>query len=63
MLAVLNSKTQDVCKVHPIADNEGPEGSRGIAILFLEPRRYVVVGGQCHAPAALLPERDPVAIV
>ena len=30
-------------------------GSRGIAVLFLQPRRWMVVDGQRHAPAALLP--------
>ena len=28
-------------------------GSEDIALLFLYPRMYVVVGGQRHAPAAL----------
>jgi hypothetical protein len=28
-------------------------GSRDIALLFLEPRCYIGVGGQCYAPAAL----------
>ena len=31
--------------------------SRGIALLFLEPRRQIGVGGQRHAPADLLPEK------
>ena len=30
-------------------------GSRCIALLFLQPRRYMGVGGQRHAPAALPP--------
>ena len=30
-------------------------GSRGIALLFLQPLRYMGVGGQRHAPAALPP--------
>ena len=38
-------------------------GSRGIALLFLQPWRYMGVGGQCHAPAALPPGKDLVAIV
>jgi hypothetical protein len=38
-------------------------GSRGIALLFLYPWRYMGVSGQCYAPAALPPERDPVPIV
>jgi hypothetical protein len=36
--------------------------SRGIVLLFLSPRRYMGVGGR-HAPAALLPGKDPVPIV
>ena len=42
-------------KVHPITGNESPEGSRRTALLFLQPRRSVGVGGKRHAPAALLP--------
>jgi hypothetical protein len=38
-------------------------GSRGIALLFLYPRRYMGVDGQCHAPAALPPGEDPVSVV
>jgi len=29
--------------------------SRGIALLFLQPQRYMSVGGQRHAPVALPP--------
>jgi len=31
-------------------------GSRGIALLFLEPGRYMGTGGHRHAPAVLPPE-------
>jgi hypothetical protein len=31
------------------------KGSRGIVLFFLQPRRYMSVGGQRHAPAALHP--------
>jgi len=31
--------------------------SKGIALLFLEPRRWMGVDGQRHAPAALPPEK------
>ena len=33
--------------------------SRCIALLFLQPRRYIRVGGQRHAPAALPPRERP----
>ena len=32
-------------------------GSRCIAVLFLQPWRWMGVGGQLHAPAALPPEK------
>ena len=38
-------------------------GSRSIALLFLQPRLYMGVGGQRHAPPALPPWKDPVPIV
>ena len=38
-------------------------GNRRIALLFLQPRRLMGVGGQRHAPAALPPRKDPVPIV
>ena len=36
---------------------------RGRAVLLLSPGCYMGVGGQRHAPAALLPGRDPVPTV
>jgi hypothetical protein len=33
-------------------------GSRSIALLFIEPQRYMGVGGQRHVPAALPPGRE-----
>ena len=38
-------------------------GSRDISLLFLQPRRYMGVGGLRHAPAALPPGKDTVPIV
>jgi len=37
--------------------------SRGIAVLFLLPLRYMLVGGKRHAPTALPPETDPIPTV
>ena len=42
-------------KVLPITGHESPEGSRGIALLFLDLGTQMGVGGQHHAPAALPP--------
>jgi len=42
-------------KVHPRTSHEGPEGSRCIALLFLQLRRYMGVGSQRLIPAALPP--------
>jgi len=44
-------------KVHPRTGHEGPEGggSRCVALLFLHSRRWMGLGGQRHAPAALPP--------
>ena len=36
---------------------------RSTAVVFLYPRRWIVVGGELHAPVTLPPERDPVPIV
>jgi len=40
-------------KIHPITGHEGPEGNRGIALLFLQPRRWMEVDDIRHTPAAL----------
>jgi hypothetical protein len=41
-----------------MAGHEGSKGrSGGIAVLFLQPRRYIGVGVQRHAPAALPPRK------
>jgi hypothetical protein len=37
--------------------------STDIALLFLEPRHYMGVGSQPHAPAAYTPGKEPVPIV
>jgi hypothetical protein len=37
--------------------------SRDIALPFLQPRLYIEVEGQGHAPVALSPEKDTVAIL
>ena len=37
--------------------------NRGIALFFLYPRRYMVVGGQRNAPAALLPGKTRYPLV
>ena len=50
-------------KFTPEQATKAQRESRGIALLFLSPRRYIEVGGQCHIPAALLPWKDPVHIV
>ena len=49
-------------KVLPKQATKAQSVSRGIALLFLQPRRLDGVGGQHHAPAAL-PPVDPVPIV
>jgi len=47
-------------KIYPRTDHEGPEGSRGIAILFLPLTSTLDgVGGQGHAPADLPPVKRP----
>jgi len=34
-------------------------GSKGLALLFFEPRRYISIGHQSHVPAVLTPgKRD-----
>jgi hypothetical protein len=38
---------------------KGQKGSRGIALLFPQPRRQMGVGGKRHAPAALSPRSRP----
>ena len=53
------------CKVNVSLEQatKAQRGSRCIALLFLKPRRYMRVGGQRHAPAALPPGKDPVPTV
>ena len=38
-------------------------GSRYITLLFLQPRRYMGVGGQRQRPRRFIPGKDPVPIV
>jgi len=45
------------CKVQPIAGHEGTEREQIIALLFLQPRRYLGVDGQRQTPAALTPRK------
>jgi hypothetical protein len=40
-------------KIRPITGHEGPEENRGIALLFLKPRRWMGVDDIRHTPAAL----------
>jgi len=40
-------------KIQPITDHQGPEGNRGIALLFLQPWRWMGVDDIRHTPAAL----------
>jgi hypothetical protein len=42
-------------KIHPRTGHENPEGNRCTALLFLQTRRQMGVGGQRHAPADLPP--------
>ena len=42
----------------PYIGHVGPEGSRYIALLFLQPRRWMGVGGQREASAALPPGKN-----
>ena len=44
-----------VSNVHTVTCYEGPEGVRGLALLFLQPRRLIRVDGQRHALVALPP--------
>jgi hypothetical protein len=49
-------------KGHPRTDQEGPEGSRSIALTFSQPRRWM--GWMVNAtPRPLYPRQDPVTIV
>ena len=48
-----------VSNVHTITCHEGPERGRGVALLFLQPRRLIRVDGQRHALAALPPDKRP----
>jgi hypothetical protein len=43
----------------PITGYEGTTGGRSIALLFLQPRPYMVMGGQRHAQADLQPLNRP----
>ena len=43
--------------VHSRTGHKGPEGSSGLALLFLKPRLYREVVGQRHALAILPPEK------
>ena len=45
-------------KVLPRTRHEGPEGSRGIALVFLLPWHQMRVGGQLHAQAAFTPGKE-----
>ena len=38
---------------------QAQRGSRGIALLFPQPQRWMGLGGQRHAPAAFPPEKTP----
>ena len=53
------TQSKDQGQIHPSRGHEGPGGSRGTALLFLLPPHKVEVGGQCHAPATLLPGKIP----
>jgi hypothetical protein len=48
-----------VSNVHTITCHEGPEGGRGVALLFLQPRRLIRVDGQSHVLVALPPVKRP----
>jgi len=49
------------CKVRSRTGHKGPEVCvcKGIALLFLQPRRWMGMGGQRHTPAALPPGKRP----
>jgi len=58
---VNNNKGKGKGKVHPITGHEGPEGSRGIAILFNLVARWG--GWSTPRPGLFTPGKDPVLIV
>ena len=53
LLEQIEGKGKGKGKFHPITGHEGPVGSRYVALLFLQPRHKIGVGGQRHAPAVL----------
>jgi hypothetical protein len=55
----LHNSEKSLVKRAPRRGHEGPEGSRGITLLFLWSRHQMGVGGQRHAPAALLLGKRP----
>ena len=50
-------------KFLPITDHEGPEGEQMYSSTLPSTSALGGVGGQCHAPAALPPGKDPVSTV
>jgi hypothetical protein len=62
MAGIKTSLCFTTCKVHPRTGMKAQRWSRGIALLFLSPRRKMGVGDQCQTPGVLPPE-DPIPIV
>jgi hypothetical protein len=50
---VRHREVKGKAKGRPVTGHEGTKVSRGIALLFPEPRRWMGVGGQRHAPVTL----------
>ena len=56
-------KVKGKSKLNHRTGHEGPRGRRGRPPAFPQLWRYMVVGGQRQASAALTRERDPVPIL
>ena len=49
---MFKTETSGKGKGYPITSHEGLQRNRSTALLFLQPRHVMEVGGQRHAPAA-----------